>query len=231
MKGIWFKGVLILLVLLVTFCLSGCRENEEIHFQIPKSYEKKDMYLSVFDTYEIPLQGISDAYIYNEKIYMCNNVFNRIDCYSKDLAFLMSFGKTGSRAGELLSPERIWVDDEGVHILDWGNRRIALFSHDGEFIKTLPITGTFSKHVYLGGMCKTKGLYWISLAIDNFDSKVIILSDSGKCQTLCADGMGDFFVNNNEVYLLTQAGRVKNRSEVSLNSNKSGEIGTVKFFL
>jgi sugar lactone lactonase YvrE len=60
---------------------------------------------------------------------------NRVSRFSKDGAFIKSWGKTGSGPGELNAPHTIALDSQGrIFVGDRNNNRIQIFSQDGRFI-------------------------------------------------------------------------------------------------
>ncbi len=215
-----FVGVLFMALL----CLTGCSGDNEKHFVEPKSFPKINTGLKEGIAYDIELEGMTGAAMYNGEIYVCNKTTNNVTCYEKDFTPKRTIGKIGSRDGELRSPEGMWVDDEGVHVLDWGNRRIVRFAHDGTFIANYPITGTYAVQTLIGGFCRTDGQYWISLSQDDFTCKLLIVPENGESKLLDADGMGEFFVKDGIPYLFTRWGIIKEGREKVLHSNKSGEI-------
>jgi len=60
---------------------------------------------------------------------------NRVSKYASDGAFIMSWGSTGSGAGEFNVPHTIALDSRGrVFVGDRGNNRIQIFDQDGNFL-------------------------------------------------------------------------------------------------
>ncbi len=223
MKHIKSLKSLICMLLLSMLCLSSCKASDDTDF-----FKEPDRFPQVTElhqeiNYDVNLQGMTGAAMYNGEIYICNKLMNNITCYQKDFTPKRTIGKTGSRDGELLSPEGLWVDDDGIHVLNWGNRRIEHFAHDGTFITNYPITGKYST-VFIGGLCRANGRYYVSLAIDSFECKLLIVSENGENKLLNAEGKGDFFIKDGVPYLLTQFGMDKRGREKSLRSAKSGEI-------
>ncbi len=215
-----FVGVLFMALL----CLTGCSGDDEKHFVEPKSFPKINTGLKEGIAYDIELEGMTGAAMYNGEIYVCNKTTNNVTCYEKDFTPKRTIGKIGSRDGELRSPEGMWVDDEGVHVLDWGNRRIVRFAHDGTFIANYPITGTYkSALTQIGGFCRADGRYWISLSND-FICKVLIVSENRENKLMDVKGLGDFFVKDGVPYLITRYGMFKEGRKRSLYSVEGGEI-------
>lgn len=213
-----FVGVLFMALL----CLTGCSRADET-YELTKSIPYFDTGLKEGPAYNASLEGMTGAAMYNGEIYVCNKLMSNVTCYQKDFTSNRTIGMVGSRDGELRSPEALWVDDEGVHVLDWGNRRIARFAHDGTFIANYPITGTYAVQTLIGGLCRADGQYWVSL-YENSACKMLIVPEKGENKLIDAEGLGDFFVKDGVPYLLTQFGVVKSGREKSLRSAKSGEI-------
>ena len=60
---------------------------------------------------------------------------NRVSKFASDGAFIMSWGSTGSGAGEFNVPHTIALDSRGrVFVGDRGNNRIQIFDQDGSFL-------------------------------------------------------------------------------------------------
>ena len=60
---------------------------------------------------------------------------NRVSKFASDGAFIMSWGSTGSGAGEFNVPHTIALDSRGrVFVGDRGNNRIQIFDQDGNFL-------------------------------------------------------------------------------------------------
>ena len=60
---------------------------------------------------------------------------NRVSKYASDGTFIMSWGSTGSGAGEFNVPHTIALDSQGrVFVGDRGNNRIQIFDQDGTFL-------------------------------------------------------------------------------------------------
>ncbi len=224
MKNIKSLKRLICMLLFSMLLLSSCKSSAEVRFTYPRPFEQINTSLHQGTTYEVNLQGMIGAAMYNGEIYVCDKLANNITCYQTDFTPQRTIGKVGSHDGELLSPEGMWVDDDGIHVLNWGNRRIEHFAHDGTFIANYPITGRYSSQTHVGGFCKADGQYWISLSLDDFTCKVVIVADNGENKLVDAEGMGDFYVKDGVPYLLTQWGFHNNGRNNLLTSRKSGEI-------
>ncbi len=215
-----FVGVLFMALL----CMAGCSKADEDQYELSKSIPYFETGLKEGPAYHVSLEGMTGAAMYQGEIYVCNKLLNNVTCYQTDFTPKRTIGKVGSHDGELLSPEGIWVDDDGIHVLNWGNKRIEHFAHDGTFIANYPIIGTYSLQTLIGGFCRTDGQYWISLLQDDFTCKLLIVPENGESKLLDADGMGDFFVKDGIPYLFTRWGTIKEGREKVLDSNKSGEI-------
>ncbi len=224
MKSIKSLKSLICMLLFCMLCLSSCKSSTESWFKLPNPFPQINTSLHQENTYEVNLQGMTGAAMYNGEIYVCDKLSNNVTCYHTDFTPKRTIGKVGSHAGELLSPEGLWVDDDGVHVLNWGNKRIEHFDHDGTFIANYPITGTYSPLTIVGGLCRADGKYWISLSPDDSTCRLLTVSENGENKLLDAEGMGDFFVKDGIPYLLTQWGEYKEGRDNTLNSRKSGEI-------
>jgi DNA-binding beta-propeller fold protein YncE len=62
---------------------------------------------------------------------------NRISKFSKDGAFIKSWGKKGSGPGEFQAPHTIAIDSQGrLFVGDRSNNRIQIFDQDGRYLET-----------------------------------------------------------------------------------------------
>jgi len=224
MKRIKISVLFVSILVMALLCLTGCSQVEEIEFEWPEPFSKIDTGLQESIAYDIDLNGMTGAAMYNGEIYVCNKTTNNVTCYEKDFTLKRTIGKMGSRDGELLSPEGMWVDDDGVHVLDWGNNRIARFAHDGAFIANYPITGTYSHLVTIWGFCRTNGRYLVSFDNEYFLCKLLIVPEIGENKVMDADGIGDFLVKDGVPYLFTQGGTAKNGRDNNIYSLKSGAL-------
>jgi DNA-binding beta-propeller fold protein YncE len=69
-----------------------------------------------------------------------DGVNNKIKVFNRQGKFLFSFGRKGSRNGELLFPLGIGIDGSGkVYIADSGNHRIQVFTPGGSFLGQFPV--------------------------------------------------------------------------------------------
>lgn len=67
------------------------------------------------------------------RIYVTSTFTHKVVVFSPDGKHLFSFGKRGSREGDLFLPVGIAVDGEEVYVVEEGNRRVQVFGTDGRF--------------------------------------------------------------------------------------------------
>jgi sugar lactone lactonase YvrE len=61
---------------------------------------------------------------------------NRIVKYAPDGTYLMEWGETGSEPGQFRTPHALAMDSQGLlYVGDRSNRRIQVFTQDGEFVR------------------------------------------------------------------------------------------------
>jgi len=73
----------------------------------------------------------------NGNVYVADTDNSRIQKFSSDGTFLVTWGSEGSENGQFLKPYGIAVDGNGnVYVADTGNSRIQKFSSDGVFLTT-----------------------------------------------------------------------------------------------
>jgi DNA-binding beta-propeller fold protein YncE len=65
-------------------------------------------------------------------VYVADWRNDRVQKFSRDGAYLTTFGSTGAAVGELKRPADVAVDPDGnVYVADWGNERVSVFEPDG----------------------------------------------------------------------------------------------------
>ena len=71
------------------------------------------------------------------KYYVCDGGNHRIQVFDEDLKHVSSFGRLGSKLGELSLPTNVAFDDAGhVYVVDCTNCRVQKFSPRGEPLMT-----------------------------------------------------------------------------------------------
>ena len=77
-------------------------------------------------------------------VYACDSREDRVAVFDRDGRLVRSIGRTGAGPGDLARPRVIEVDDRGrLHVLEWTNLRVSLFSPDGVFTGSFRIDGIF----------------------------------------------------------------------------------------
>ena len=67
---------------------------------------------------------------------------HRIQKFTRDGEFILSFGEYGSQEGGFILPWGLAVNDNSeIFVADWGNDRIQRFSPDGKFVATYGSSG------------------------------------------------------------------------------------------
>jgi DNA-binding beta-propeller fold protein YncE len=79
-------------------------------------------------------------------VYVADWRNDRVQRFTSDGQFVMSYGSSGAGDGQLSRPSGVCVDSDGyVYVADWGNERVQLFDADGNFVQTLRGQATLSK--------------------------------------------------------------------------------------
>ena len=75
------------------------------------------------------------AFDSEDNLYVADHLNNRIQKFTSDGLFLLTFGSEGAGDGQFNLPWGLTVDPKGeVYVADWRNDRIQRFSPDGEFL-------------------------------------------------------------------------------------------------
>ena len=109
-------------------------------------------------------------------VYVCNCHNNRIEIFRTDGTFVNQFG-----VGHLSIPLGVTVNNKRVHVADSGNRRISIFTLEGQLIRTIGSPG--SGH----GEFNCPGAVAISPDVDmyvtdNYNHRVQVFSPDGVFQ-------------------------------------------------
>lgn len=103
--------------LLLTLGIKGEKATDETHLNMPTD-------MAITKTGEI---FVTDGY--------GRGGTQRVVHFSKDGQFIKSFGKEGSKPGELMLPHAIVIDSQGtIYIADRNSGRIQLFDQSGRFL-------------------------------------------------------------------------------------------------
>jgi DNA-binding beta-propeller fold protein YncE len=104
---------------------------------------------------------------------------NVITKYDKNFVKLKSFGGKGIAEGKLLGPQYLAIDDDGyLYVTDWGNRRVAKYDVDGNFILSFGKDAAqypFQKLEPTGIACNGGRIY----VADQFSKQIVVFDTSG----------------------------------------------------
>ena len=113
-----------------------------------------------------------------DNLYVSDAGNNRIQKFTGDGEFLMTWGSEGSDEGQLRMPWGITLDDENnVYVSDWGNDRVQKFTSDGEFLMSVGSSGSGDGQVrHPSGVAVDRGgdIYvadWANDRVQVFDPK------------------------------------------------------------
>jgi len=73
--------------------------------------------------------------------YVADSGNNRIQKFSPEGKFILSFGTVGKYEGELTNPSGVAVSGDKVYVTDTGNNRIAVFDDSGNFVENFSVEG------------------------------------------------------------------------------------------
>lgn len=125
------------------------------------------------------LEGPSALSLFQEKVYVADFSADQIRVFEKHGAPILSFGDTGSGAGQFRGPSGIAVGPSGIYVADTGNRRVQKFDLNGNFLTSF------------GGIDEERKLQKpIAVAIDT-NGQVYVL-DKGNSSLLIYDTDGNY---------------------------------------
>ncbi len=143
--------ILYLLPFFVIF-LSGCGSKDELSQNIPlldleKVNTEKEIYLSeladlgeLIELESIPasfVKSISDSYITDEFIIVCDNQIPKVSVYSRDGRFLRNIGSIGKGPGEFSGHIHFcfYEPENLIYIHSFSQSRICVYNIKGQWIK------------------------------------------------------------------------------------------------
>ncbi|WP_066258876.1 6-bladed beta-propeller [Neobacillus drentensis] len=95
--------------------------------------------LSIYGSFEAPLDKPMDVTKIGENIYVTDTKNNQIQVFDQSGNTVLKFGKEGTKKGEFQFPYGIAGDQaENIYVADLYNGNISIFSSKGEFIKYFP---------------------------------------------------------------------------------------------
>lgn len=97
----------------------------------------------------------TDVFVNEDKIWVANVLNNRLHVYSKDSNKLLYTWPDSESGNEdfLYSPTNIYVTKDIVYVSDFGDFKVKLFTHDGEFIMSV---GSYGEKI--GQFVRPKGI-------------------------------------------------------------------------
>lgn len=101
----------------------------------------------VYKVSGVLLRTIGDTACFNHPAFICigenDTIFitdtnnNNVMQFDRDGRLLQSFGREGSSKGELYQPFGVATDGENILVVDSGNRRIQVFTRNGNFVSMI----------------------------------------------------------------------------------------------
>lgn len=90
--------------------------------------------------FSMPMGIVSSAK--NGNIYVSSAEDDQIYVLDKSLAVVDTIGKFGQGPGELRDPAYLYIKDDYLYVVEWGNNRISRFTLSGGFVNTIKIPMT-----------------------------------------------------------------------------------------
>lgn len=215
-------GRLLMIMLFCVLLMGGCAAKAPA-FTPP---ELRPLNITLHETAfeQLPVQGVISAAFYDGTLYLIDKNSNQVLRYTKNLEALPGFGSTGSRDGELVNPQGIVADGAGIHVLDWGNRRIVRYSDEGEFIENIKITEAGDTHTLIFGFTHADGSYYISCSMGDFEPKLMIAQLEKATEIISVAGVGGFFKQKGTIHLLVRLALQQESGQNALVSLPGGAI-------
>jgi len=133
----FYKVTLIIISLIVLFSCKTKQNNQATEVKI---YRKITDSLQYFNEYDD--KYITSFKYFNKKLVVYNKFNEKLQIYNESNHLLVEFSNKGKGPGELLNPTDLYFDNDGIFVLDSGNRKVAWFNLEGEIIKEIPIQQT-----------------------------------------------------------------------------------------
>ena len=128
--------------------------------------------------------------LFNQELYVCDSINDRIQVFNMDLKYIRSIGSFGKEIGKFSIPRDIKFDRDGnMYIAEWGNARVQVLDNRGHFIRV------FGEEDKLG---RPSALHIVDEYVYVSDLRsdcIVVYETSGKFVTSfgkCGDGEGEF---------------------------------------
>jgi DNA-binding beta-propeller fold protein YncE len=123
---------------------------------------------------------------YNNRLYVVNTLYNKIQCLDVNGNFLFEFGGTGTTEGKFNLPSRIAVNkyNGNIYVVDVGNNRIQKFSSSGIFLTAWGQYGAGDGQLKIGSY---SGIY---VDVNGY----IYVADTGNSRIQVFDSNGQFIM-------------------------------------
>ena len=97
----------------------------------------------------------SDVFVMDNKIWVSNNANNRVSIFSKETFKLIDYFPKSVEGDDdfLYSPTNLFVSRDEIYVSDFGDFRIKIYDHEGNFISSV---GSFGNR--LGQFVRPKGI-------------------------------------------------------------------------
>jgi hypothetical protein len=139
--------------------------NVELIYKIGSDKENEDFY-----------EPNSFAVDLDERIYVLDRRNSRVQCFSKEGKFILSFGRYGQGPGELSKYAEIIriLEDQNIYIIDL-SRKINVYDRNGKFIKSMKVDDEYNDIEMIDGK------YYLSNCYMETGRKTIhVIDNSGK---------------------------------------------------
>ncbi len=151
-----------LLYLAIVFLFSFCNKtnNKDNNVEVDLEKDIKTLFLSEIadsisyiqlETGEELIGNITDIQFKNDQFVICDPMTNAYSIYDKNGLLITKFNHSGQGPGEYSSPGKFALgEDNTIHILDLGSKKILVYDWTGTFIRESKIED-YPRDFYISG--------------------------------------------------------------------------------
>ncbi|MCL1965117.1 MAG: 6-bladed beta-propeller [Firmicutes bacterium] len=148
-----------------------------------------------------PFGKIVSIYFYGDKLYFLDNQKNCIHVADENGNILNTIGVAGNAPGELMNPAAFTVVNDEIHVADFGNKRIQIFSLEGISKETISLSSMpeYAEYVSIG---KVEDGYLLAVRTHEKQPTVYFCRIDGSISEISEKTMGLIATNENDCFYI-----------------------------